>query len=66
MSWKKIWLNIRIDERILMYKLEVYQKIFLNFICGSLTSIKVSGQNKETEARFNRIVHEEKVQIEES
>jgi hypothetical protein len=33
----------RADERILMYKLEAYQKNFLDFICGSLTSIEVSG-----------------------
>ncbi len=33
------------DERIMKYKLEAYQKNFLDFICGSLTSIKVSGQD---------------------
>jgi len=33
----------RADERILKYKLEAYQKNFLDFICGSLTSIEVSG-----------------------
>jgi hypothetical protein len=38
----------RTDEKNLKYKLEAYQK---NFICGSLTSIEVSGQDEETEAR---------------
>jgi hypothetical protein len=33
----------RADERIMMYKLEAYQKNFLDFICGSLTSTEVSG-----------------------
>ncbi len=31
------------DERILRYKLEAYQKNFLDFICGSPISIEVSG-----------------------
>jgi hypothetical protein len=30
------------DEIIMRYKLEAYQKKFLNFICGSSTSIEVS------------------------
>jgi hypothetical protein len=29
--------------------LEVYQKNFLDFICGNPTSIEVLGQDKETE-----------------
>ncbi len=33
----------RIDEIILKYKLEVYQKNFLDFIYGSPTSTKVLG-----------------------
>jgi hypothetical protein len=32
----------RANERIMKYKLETYQKNFLDFICGSLISIKVS------------------------
>jgi hypothetical protein len=32
----------RANERFLRYKLEVYQKNFLDFICGSPTSIEVS------------------------
>ncbi len=31
------------NERILRYKLEAYQKNFLDFICGSPISIEVSG-----------------------
>ncbi len=30
------------NERILSYKLEAYQKNFIDFICGSPTSTKVS------------------------
>ncbi len=52
----------RADERILRYKLEVYQKYFLDFICGNLTNIKVSSHDEETEAK---ITQEEEVQIEE-
>jgi len=33
----------RASEKILRYKLEVYQKNFPDFICGSLISTKVSG-----------------------
>ncbi len=38
------------NERIFRYKLEVYQKNFLDFICGNPTSIEVLSQDKETEA----------------
>jgi hypothetical protein len=31
----------RTDEKIMKYKLEAYQKIFLDFICGGPTSIEV-------------------------
>jgi hypothetical protein len=54
------------DERILRYKLEAYWKNFPDFICGSLTSIKVSGQDEEIEAGPSGIVQEEEVQIKES
>jgi hypothetical protein len=36
------------NEKILRYKLEAYQKNFLELICGNLTSIKVSDQDEET------------------
>jgi len=41
------------DEGILRYKLEVYQKNFQDFICGSPTSTKVSGQNEEIKVGLN-------------
>jgi peptide subunit release factor 1 (eRF1) len=37
----------RADEIFLKYKLEAYQKNFLDFICGNPTSTKVLGQDKE-------------------
>jgi hypothetical protein len=40
-----------IDEKNLKYKLKAYQKNFIDFICGSLTSIEVLGRDEETEAR---------------
>jgi hypothetical protein len=55
----------RTDENILKFKLEAYQKNFPNFIFGSLTSVEVSGQDEENEARPNGITHEEEVQTEE-
>ncbi len=55
----------RTDENILKFKLEAYQKNFPNFIFGSLTSVEVSGQDEENEARPNGITHEVEVQIEE-
>jgi hypothetical protein len=33
----------KVDERIIRYKLETYQKNFPNFICGNLTSTEVLG-----------------------
>ncbi len=51
----------KVSERILRYKLEAYQKNFPNFIYGSPTSIEVLGQDEETEARPNGIIHEEKI-----
>jgi hypothetical protein len=50
-----------VDERILRYKLEVYQKNFLDFICGSPTSIEVSGQDEDTKAGLSQTDHEEKI-----
>ncbi len=55
----------RANERFLRYKLEVYQKNFLDFICGSPTSIEVSSQDEESEARPGGIAQEEEVQFEE-
>ncbi len=54
------------DEKIMKYKLEAYQKNFLDFICGNLTSIEISSQDEKIEARPNGTIQEEEVQIEES
>jgi hypothetical protein len=43
------------DERIMRYKLEAYQKYFLNFIYGNPTSREVLGQNEETKVGPNGI-----------
>jgi hypothetical protein len=51
----------KVDERIIRYKLEAYQKKIPNFICGSLISIEVSGQDEVIKARPNGIAHEEEV-----
>ncbi len=48
------------------YKLEAYQKNFLDFICGSPTSIEVSGQNEKIETWADGIAQEEEVQTKES
>ncbi len=41
----------RANERIMKYKLKVYQKKFPIFICGNPTNTKVLGQDEKTEAR---------------
>ncbi len=38
----------KVDENFMKYKLEAYQKNFLDFICGNPISIEVSGQDEET------------------
>jgi len=53
------------DENILRYKLEAYQKNFLDFIYGNPTSIKVSGHNERKEAGPDGIVQEEEVKTKE-
>jgi len=50
------------DEIFLRYKLEAHQKNFLDFICGSPTSIKASGQDEAIEIELSETTHEEKVQ----
>ncbi len=54
------------NERILKYKLEIYQKNFLDFICGNPISIEVLGQDEETKVRLSGTTQEEEVQIKES
>ncbi len=61
---EKIGLN-KTNEKILRYKLEAYQKNFLEFIYGNPTSTEVSGQYEKIEARFDGTTHEEEMQIEE-
>jgi len=56
----------RVDERILKYKLEVYQNNFPDFICGSPTSTEVSSQDEKTEVGFSGATQEEEVQTKES
>jgi len=53
----------RVNERILKYKLETYQKNFPNFICGSPTSTKVLSHDKATKIRPNGTAQEEEIQI---
>jgi hypothetical protein len=55
------------DERIMRYKLEVYQKKIPNFVyaSGSPTNTEASNKDKEVEARLGEIVQEEEVQIKE-
>ncbi len=54
----------KVDEKILKYKFETYQKQIIDFIYGSPTSTKVSNQDKEIEAGPNGTTQEEEMQIE--
>jgi hypothetical protein len=49
----------------LRYKIKAYQKNFLDFICGSPTSIKVLNQDEEIEVGPNGTTQKEEVQTEE-
>ncbi len=55
----------RLNENILRYKLEAYQKNFTNFICGSLTSKDISGQDEKTEVGSSGIAQEVEMQSQE-
>jgi hypothetical protein len=55
----------RVDEKIMRYKLEVYQKNFLDFVCGSPTSIEAMDKDEEVEVGPNGTTQEEEVKIEE-
>jgi hypothetical protein len=50
------------NERIMRYKLEAYQKTFIDFIYGSLTITRISGHDEETKAKPSGITQEEEVQ----
>jgi hypothetical protein len=51
----------RVDERNLMYKLEIYQRNFLNFVCESPTSTETSSQDEETKTRRSGTTHEKEM-----
>jgi hypothetical protein len=51
----------KIDGRTLKYKLEIYQRNFLNFVCGSPTSTEALGWDEGTEAGPSGTVPEEEV-----
>jgi len=55
----------KVDEKILRYKLEAYQNNFLDSICCSPISIKVTGPNEEIEARLSGVAQKEELKIEE-
>jgi hypothetical protein len=44
-----------------MYKLEVYQRIFPNCVCGSPININTSGQDEENEAGPSGTTQKEEV-----
>jgi hypothetical protein len=44
------------NERILRYKLEVYQKQFLDFVYGNPTSTEASNQDEDTKAGPNETI----------
>ncbi len=54
----------RADERTYRYKVEVYQRTFLDFVCESPTNTKASGQDEENETKPNGTIQEEEVQVE--
>jgi arginyl-tRNA synthetase len=45
----------RTNERNRRFKLEIYQKNNLEFVCRTLTSTKALSQDEEDEARLSRI-----------
>lgn len=55
----------RANERKYRYKLEVYQKTFPSFVCGSPTSIEIQGQDEDNEVRPSGMAQKEEVQAEE-
>ncbi len=62
---EKILAQHRANDKKYIYKLEVYWKAFLAFICGSPKSMKTSWQDEENEAGPNETAQEEEVQVEE-
>ncbi len=54
----------RANEKMYKYKLEIYQKVFPNFVCGSAINIQTLGQDEENEIGPKGTSQEE-VQVEE-
>ncbi len=52
-------------EKTLKYKSEVYQRNFLDFVCGSPTSTKASNQDVETKIKPCGTTQKEEVQTKE-
>ncbi len=48
---------------ILRYKLEVYQKRILDFVCGNPTSTEASNKDEEAEIRPNETTQEEECKL---
>ncbi len=55
----------RVDERIMKYKLEIYQKKNSNFVYGNVINTKALDKDEEVEARPNGTIQEEEMKIEE-
>jgi hypothetical protein len=55
----------RADEKKYIYKLEVNQISFPNFVCESPISIKALSQDEENEAWPNGMIQKKEVQVEE-
>ncbi len=55
----------KVNEKIMRYKLEAYQKNFLDFIYGSPTSTQVLGKDEETKPGPIGTTQEEKMQTKE-
>jgi hypothetical protein len=55
----------KVDERIMRYKLETYQKNFPYFIYGHLTSTGALGQDEEIEVGLSGTAQKKEVHIEE-
>jgi hypothetical protein len=55
----------RANERIMRYKLEIYQKNFSDFVYGNLINTKALDKDEEVEARPNRTIQEEEMKIKE-
>jgi peptide subunit release factor 1 (eRF1) len=55
----------RVDEIIMKYKLEIFQKNFSNFVYGNLISTKALDKDEKVEARPNGTIQEEEMKTKE-